>query len=161
MDFTREPIIETIITAREGYRLVIRSSKNIGQEEHFVDAVEVVSFGSAFFFRSLERPKPFLVPVVDYEILEVREPRMVLKTPVHEGSVKIGGGREKERERDVPRESPPKNYREDTRRESAKEVQREREPQVVGETEKEEAYPPRESRHPAAAATDSRRPGES
>ena len=154
MDFTREPIIETIVTAREGYRLVIRSSKNIGQEEHFVDAVEVVSFGNAFFFRSLERPKPFLVPVVDYEILEVREPRMVLKTPVHEGSVKIGGGRERERERerDVPRESPPKSYREDTRREPSKEVQREREPQVVGETEKEEAYPPREGRHPAAAA---------
>lgn len=94
MDFTREPIIETIITPREGYRLVIRSSKNIGQEEHFVDAIEVVSFGKAFFFRSLEKPKPFLVPVSDYEILEMREPRMVLKMQPSEGSVKIGGGRE-------------------------------------------------------------------
>lgn len=81
MDFTREPIIETVITPREGYRLVVRSSKGAGSEEHFVDALEVVSFGSGIFFRSLERPKPFIVPVSDYEVLEVREPRMVLKTP--------------------------------------------------------------------------------
>ncbi len=80
MDFTREPIIETVITPREGYRLVVRSSKGAGSEEHFVDALEVVSFGSGIFFRSLERPKPFIVPVADYEVLEVREPRMVLKT---------------------------------------------------------------------------------
>ncbi len=85
MDFTREPIIETVITPREGYRLVVRSSKGIGSEEHFVDALEVVSFGSGVFFRSLERPKPFIVPVADYEVLEVREPRMVLKTPGQEG----------------------------------------------------------------------------
>jgi len=81
VDFTREPIIETVITPREGYRLVVRSSKGAGSEEHFVDALEVVSFGSGIFFRSLERPKPFIVPVSDYEVLEVREPRMVLKTP--------------------------------------------------------------------------------
>ena len=87
MDFTREPIIETVITPREGYRLVVRSSKNASQEEHFVDALEVVSFGNALFFRSLERPKPFIVPVTDYEVLEVREPRIVLKTPVQEKTV--------------------------------------------------------------------------
>lgn len=82
MDFTREPVIQTVITPREGYRLVVRSSKTAGLEEHFVDAVEVVCFGTATFFRSIERPKPFIVPVSDYEVLEVREPRMVLKTPV-------------------------------------------------------------------------------
>ncbi|MCE5293881.1 MAG: hypothetical protein LLF94_04640 [Chlamydiales bacterium] len=86
MDFTREPIIETVITPREGYRLVVRSSKGAGSEEHFVDALEVVSFGSGIFFRSLERPKPFIVPVADYEVLEVREPRMVLKTPSEHGA---------------------------------------------------------------------------
>lgn len=84
MDFTREPIIETVITPREGHRLVVRSSKSAGQEEHFVDALEVVSFGNALFFRCIERPKPFIVPVADYEVLEVREPRIVLKTPVQE-----------------------------------------------------------------------------
>lgn len=94
MDFTREPIIETIITPKDGCKLVIRSSKAAGQEEYFVDAVEVVSFGHALFFRSLERPKAFLVPVSDYEVLEVRETRMVLKNIGVERSIKIGGGRE-------------------------------------------------------------------
>jgi hypothetical protein len=86
VDFTREPIIETVITPKEGYRLVVRSSKGAGYEEHFVDALEVVSFGTCMFFRCLERPKPFMVPVSDYEVLEVREPRMVLKTPSEQAS---------------------------------------------------------------------------
>lgn len=94
MDFTREPIIETIITPREGHKLAIRNSKGGGQEEHFVDAVEIVSFGHALFFRSIERPKAFLVPVSDYEVLEVREARVVLKNIGVDRSIKIGGGRE-------------------------------------------------------------------
>jgi hypothetical protein len=94
VDFTREPIIETVITPREGCKIVVRSSKSVGQEEYFVDAVEVVSFGNSFFFRSLERPKAFLVPVTDYEILEVRETRMVLKSVGLDRSIKIGGGKE-------------------------------------------------------------------
>jgi len=94
VDFTREPIIETVITPKEGCKLVVRSSNTSGQEEFFVDAVQVVSFGSALFFRSLERPKTFLVPVSDYEIVEVREPRMVLKNVGIDRSIKIAGGRE-------------------------------------------------------------------
>lgn len=94
MNFTREPIIETIITPKEGYKLVVRNTKGIGQEEHFVDAVEVVSFGHSFFFRSLERPKPFLVPVTDYEIVEVKETRVVLKNASIDRAIKIGGGRD-------------------------------------------------------------------
>jgi hypothetical protein len=54
----------------------------------------VVSFGHSFFFRSLERPKTFLVPATDYEILEVREARMVLKNVGIDRAIKIGGGRE-------------------------------------------------------------------
>ena len=94
MNFTREPIIETVITPREGCKLVVRSSKGVNQEDYFVDAVEVVSFGHSFFFRSLERPKSFLVPVSDYELLELKETRMVLKNAAPERSIKIGGGRE-------------------------------------------------------------------
>lgn len=94
MNFTREPIIETVITPREGCKLVVRSSKGNGQEDYFVDAVEVVSFGHSFFFRSQERPKSFLVPVSDYEILELKETRMVLKNVSTDRSIKIGGGRE-------------------------------------------------------------------
>jgi len=94
VDFTREPIIETIITPKDGFKLVVRSSKSAGQEEYFVDAVEVVAFGNALFFRSAEMPKAFLVPIFDYEILEVREARMVLKNAGPDRSIKIGGGRE-------------------------------------------------------------------
>lgn len=93
MNFTREPVIETIITPREGCKLVVRNSKGVG-EDYFVDAVEVVSFGNSFFFRSTEKPKSFLVPVTEYEIIELRETRMVLKTIGIEKSIKIGGGKE-------------------------------------------------------------------
>lgn len=94
MNFTREPIVETIITPKDGYKLVIRNSKGSGQEEFFVDSVEVISFGLHCFYRSMEKPKCFLVPVTDYEVLEVRETRMMLKMPGVERGIKIGGGRE-------------------------------------------------------------------
>jgi hypothetical protein len=94
VNFTREPIIETVITPREGCKLIVRNSKGVGQEDYFVDAIEVVSFGHSFFFRSLERPKSFLVPVSDYEVLELKETRVVLKNASAERSIKIGGGRE-------------------------------------------------------------------
>ena len=94
MNFTREPIIETIITPKEGYKLIIRNSKVSGAEEYVVDAIEIVSFGQSLFFRSMERPKPFIVPVSDYEIVETKETRVVLKNASFERSIKIGGGRE-------------------------------------------------------------------
>jgi hypothetical protein len=82
------------VTPKEGCKLVVRSSKAGGHEEYFVDSVEVVSFGSSVFFRSQERPKAFIVPAADYEVLEVREARMVLKNVGLDRSIKIGGGRE-------------------------------------------------------------------
>jgi hypothetical protein len=94
VNFTREPIVETVITPKDGYKLLIRNSKTSGQEEFFVDAVEVISFGTALFFRSLEKPKSFLVPVNDYEVLESRESRIILKTTGTERGIKIGGGKE-------------------------------------------------------------------
>lgn len=106
MDFTREPIIETVITPKEGCKLVVRSSKSTGQEEYFVDALEVVSFGNAMFLRSLERPKSFLVPASDYEVLEVREARMVLKNVGIERTIKIGGGKAAREEKPEPVSAP-------------------------------------------------------
>jgi len=94
VNFTREPIIETVIMPREGCKLLVRNSKGGGQEEYYVDSIEVVSFGRSFFFRSQERPKSFLVPVSDYEVLEQKEMRMSLKNVAPERSIKIGGGRE-------------------------------------------------------------------
>ncbi len=94
VNFTREPIIETIISPKDGYKLCIKSSKGGSGEEYFVDAIEVVSFGQSMFYRSLERPKPFLVPVMDYEVTEVKEARVVLKNVAPERNIKIGGGRD-------------------------------------------------------------------
>ena len=94
MDFTRDPIIETIITPKDGYKLVVRNSKYLGKEEYLVDAVEVITFGQTAFFRSLERPTSFLLPIGDYELVETREARMVLKNVGIERSIKIGGGKE-------------------------------------------------------------------
>ncbi len=94
MNFTREPIIETIISPKEGYKLSIRSSKGENQEEVLVEALEIVSFGHALFYRSLEKPKCFLVPVSDYEVFEVKETRVVLKNANIERTIKIGGGRD-------------------------------------------------------------------
>lgn len=106
MNFTREPIIETIISPREGNKLLVRNSKSGSGEEYYVDAVEVVSFGHAFFFRSLERPKSFLLPVSDYEIMEVKETRVALKHVSHERNIKIGGGKEASM-RQAPRDQAP------------------------------------------------------
>ncbi len=116
MHFTREPIIETVVTPREGCKLVVRSSKASGQEEYHVEAVEVVSFGRSFFFRSTEKPRAFLLPVSDYEVVELKDTRMVLKNAPAERSIKIGGGRD----------APPR-------------PQREREPQAQTEGEEQPA----------------------
>jgi len=124
VNFTREPIIETIISPKEGCKLLVRTSKSSpGAEEYYVDAVEVVSFGPAFFFRSMERPKAFLVPVSDYEVLEVKETRVALKNVSHERSIKIGGGRE-----------PSQRHRESVQ-ERDKEREREKEPVVASDEE--------------------------
>ena len=51
MNFTREPIIETAITPKEGYKLVVRSSRGVGQEEYAVDgAIEAVIISATPFF---------------------------------------------------------------------------------------------------------------
>lgn len=94
MNYTREPIVESVVTPREGCKLVLRNSKkNHEQEDFLVDAVEIVSFGSAIFYRSTERPKPFLLPVSDYELIELKETKMVLKAVSPERAIKIAGGK--------------------------------------------------------------------
>lgn len=105
MYYTREPIVETVVTPKEGCKLVLRNSKQGHRQEDFlVDAVEVVSFGSSLFFRSQERPKPFLLPVSDYEIIELKETKMVLKAVSHDRSIKIAGGREPAKQTKAPKE---------------------------------------------------------
>lgn len=135
MDFTREPIIETVITPRDGYKIVVRSSKTVGQEEYFVDSVEVVSFGGASFFRSMERPKAFLVPVSDYEVLEVREARIVLKNVGLDRSIKIAGGKEGGAKAHSPKEERVK----EERREEKPREERVKEEKVASDRPKDEA----------------------
>ena len=112
MDYTREPIVETVITPKDGHRLAVRNSKNPGQEEFVVDALEVITFGANCFFRNLERPRAFMVPASDYEILEVRETKLALKaasleTPVRPQSGPKQNVREPERRKPIPREIEP------------------------------------------------------
>ena len=118
MNFTREPIIETVISSREGCRLLIRSSKSPGQEEFVVDAVEIVNIGSTSFFRNREKPKPFLVPATDYEIIEVRDTRLGLKAASFEATFKAGP--KKPIVKEVESQEEPEESRAEKRREKKK-----------------------------------------
>lgn len=140
MNFTREPIIETIITPKDGYKLVVRSSKSSGGEEYAVDAVEVVSFGNALFFRSQERPRPFLVPVTDFEIVEAKETRVVLKNASFERSIKIGGGKEGSMKASKEKEEEPEQV--EQRLEKKRERRRHRRRRGGVQTEEETPQPP-------------------
>lgn len=84
-------MILSVLTPKEGSKLVVRKSKggSSSEEDYFVDAIEIVSFEGAVFFRSTERPKSFLVPVSDYEILELKETKIVLKNVSIDKSIKI------------------------------------------------------------------------
>lgn len=99
VNYTREPLIESIITPKEGCKLLVRNSGGGGKEEYLVDAVEIISFGQALFFRSTESPKQFFVPVSYYEIVEVKETRAVLKTTSLEKSRKINQAKETQQRR--------------------------------------------------------------
>jgi hypothetical protein len=68
VDFTREPIIESIITPKTGCKLVVSSSKSAAS---------------------------------DYEVIEVREARLVLKNVGVDRTIKIGGGREQKPPREA------------------------------------------------------------
>lgn len=90
VDFTREPIIETVIFSREGFKLSVKNSCQ-NSEEYLVDSVEVVSFGGTCFFRYKDKSKSFLFPILCYEIVEIREPKLLIKSPIPlDKSIKIG-----------------------------------------------------------------------
>ncbi len=95
-----------VITPREGCKLVVRSSKGASQEDYLVDAVEVVSLWPLLLLPFTRAPKSFLVPVSDYEILETKETRMIIKNASAEQAIKIGGGRDnRPREQEQPRDA--------------------------------------------------------
>jgi hypothetical protein len=137
VNFTREPIVETIITPKDGYKIVLRNSKLQTEEEYSVEAVEIVSFGSAIFYRSLERPKPFLLPTTDYEVYESKEVRMVLKTEPVEKNIKIGGGKK-------PVLAPPPMPPQEDAQSRKRRTRRRRTPEDV-ETDVKVQQPPKEA----------------
>lgn len=146
MDFTREPLVETVITPKEGFKLIIRASSGNTEEEYSVGAVEVVSFGNCYFFRSLEKPKAFLLPMTEYEVVESRETRTVLKKPQIEKNIKIGGGKkaDKEDREDAPKEETKKREKKRSRkrRSTKDEKSKEETPKEEGvEVEKKEESP--------------------
>jgi len=136
VDFTREPLVETVITPKEGFKLVIRASSGNSDEEYSVGAVEVVAFGNCFFFRSLEKPKAFLLPMTEYEVVEARETRTVLKKPQIDKSIKIGGGKksapkaEKKKE-EAPKDEPKREKKRTRKRRPSKAEKEEKEETVV------------------------------
>ncbi|GAB4227583.1 MAG: hypothetical protein Tsb0021_04470 [Chlamydiales bacterium] len=127
MEFTREPVIECVITPREGSKLVVRSSKGTSQEEYFLDSVEIVSFGgNAYFLRAREKPKQFLLPISDYEILEIKEAKMVLKYSSPESSVKIGKGKNVEKKKEPIKVVEEEPSEDDKKRDKRKQLRRRR-----------------------------------
>lgn len=147
MDFTREPLVETVITPKEGFKLVIRASSGNSEEEYSVGAVEVVAFGHCYFFRSLEKPKAFLLPMTEYEVVESRETRTVLKKPQIDKSIKIGGGKkssakEEKGDEESPKDEPKKREKKRTRKKRGK-AEKEETPAEEAAPEGEEAPQPR------------------
>lgn len=94
MYFTRDPVIETVITSREGYKLSVRNTKHLSQDPFVVEAVEVISLGNTCFFRNCDHSKPFIVPAADYEVMEIRDTKINLKAVGLDRGIKIAGGRE-------------------------------------------------------------------
>ncbi len=94
MHYTRHPLVESVLTAKSGYKLAVRPTKSSDHEEYLVDAIEIVSFGSAYFFRpTADSPYSFIVPVSDFEVVEVKEMRAVLKNvELSSRRVSIGAG---------------------------------------------------------------------
>jgi hypothetical protein len=87
--YTREPIIESILSARDGFKLVLKNSKTVSSQEISAEVIEIVSFAGAVFYRSQDRSKNFLVPASDFEIAEVKDARLVLKNISLEKSSKL------------------------------------------------------------------------
>lgn len=133
MHFTREPTIETIITPKDGFKLVLRQSSGSGTEEFFVDMVEVISFGGSCFYRSFDKPKSFMVPAADYEIVEVREARMVLKSAAIEKEIKIAGGKEAKKEEGSDKKKRRPKKKKEKSAEEEKPAAQEPQPRKVGE----------------------------
>lgn len=89
MHFTREPIVESVLSARDGYKLVLKNSKSASTTDVSAEVIEIVSFAGTLFYRSQDRSKNFLLPASDFELSEVKDARLVLKNISLEKSNKL------------------------------------------------------------------------
>jgi hypothetical protein len=67
------------LSARDGFKLVLKNSKMTTGSEVSAEVIEIVSFSGNVFYRSQDRSKNFLLPASDYEVQEVKDSRLVLK----------------------------------------------------------------------------------
>src|SRR3990167_10702335 len=87
--YKKEPIQESIISARDGHKILVKSTKHSTEGEFFVDAVEVVSFGPQIFYRCLEKPRPFFLPASDFLIEEVKDQKVAIRHTVEGKNTKV------------------------------------------------------------------------
>lgn len=73
MFFTREPILETVISARDGFELVIVPVGNIKGETYRVKACEIVIVADVAYIRAVNLLDDFLVPCHMYGIREEQD----------------------------------------------------------------------------------------
>lgn len=78
MYYTREPIILSVLSAKEGYNLVLKSTKISNEEPYAVASVSIVNFSGAIFYRSLF-DRDFLLPVSDYIVVEEKQVKLNVK----------------------------------------------------------------------------------
>ena len=77
------------MSARDGFKLVLKNSKMSVGSEVSAEVIEIVSFSGNVFYRSQDRSKNFLLPASDYEVQEVKDSRLVLKNITLEKSNKL------------------------------------------------------------------------
>ena len=81
MNFTREPIIETIITPREGYRLIVRSTNMRMKKNLPLTPSKSSPSEMPFFIAAWKSPSLFFSPLAIIKSSKERKPRCRLKTP--------------------------------------------------------------------------------
>ena len=102
MEYTREPIIQSVIAAREGHKLNV--SNQVGSQLYVVDSLQVVLFGDTPFYRNIEGVQEFMCPAAHYSIEEIKESKIALKMS-KERKIKISSKESEENKPQRPRKN--------------------------------------------------------
>lgn len=119
MEYTREPIVQCVIAARDGNKLYISDYQ--GKQLYVVDSLQVVLFGDTPFYRNIEGTVEFMCPAAHHSIEEKKESKMALKIP-QERKIKISASEKEEakapKQRKKTRKKEPKTVSVETNMES-------------------------------------------